>query len=256
MGMTSDDRSVVADDPDHGTTAHSIERAARNNALWCDAVCAAHGASGEFHEAFWLHRRGTPRHYPDLVTLSDEPVVQHDAVAALIETPRLGGWSVKDSFASLDLGPLGFSMLFDAEWIGLAVPDEAGTVAADGLEWRSVAGPAELVAWEAAWVDAPLESSIFAGRMAPDADIRFLLASRDGVPAGGGILNRGAGLVGVSNVFVTAGETDRVWCGLANQAAVAFPGLPLVGYEHGGDLATALRAGFTSLGALRVWYRP
>jgi hypothetical protein len=27
------------------------ERAAYNNALWCDAVCRAHGAAGEFGDA-------------------------------------------------------------------------------------------------------------------------------------------------------------------------------------------------------------
>ena len=34
-----------------------------------------------------------------------------------------------------------------------------------------------------------------------------------------------------------------------------FPGLPLVGYEHGDSLAAARRAGFSPIGPLRVWLR-
>lgn len=37
------------------------------------------------------------------------------------------------------------------------------------------------------------------------------------------------------------------------QAAGLFPGCALVGYERGEHLETALRAGFTTIGALRVW---
>jgi hypothetical protein len=39
-------------------------------------------------------------------------------------------------------------------------------------------------------------------------------------------------------------------------AAARFPGLPLVGYERGADLAHALDAGFTTIGPLIVWQRP
>ena len=38
-------------------------------------------------------------------------------------------------------------------------------------------------------------------------------------------------------------------------AAVIRPGLPIVGYERGEDLAAARQAGFTVLGPLRIWAR-
>jgi hypothetical protein len=38
--------------------------AARNNALWCDAVCRAHDRPGEFHDTPWLTRLGALRFYP------------------------------------------------------------------------------------------------------------------------------------------------------------------------------------------------
>jgi len=42
---------------------------------------------------------------------------------------------------------------------------------------------------------------------------------------------------------------------LAVMAPEIFPGLPLVGYEHGVELAAAHHAGFKTVGSLRVWRR-
>ena len=68
---------------------------------------------------------------------------------------------------------------------------------------------------------------------------------------GGGILNRGADVVGLSNLF---GSTiDMVWRNLTAMAGEIFPGLPLVGYESGRELAVAHQAGFETVGFLRVW---
>ena len=63
---------------------------------------------------------------------------------------------------------------------------------------------------------------------------------------GGGILNRGADVVGLSNLF--GSQMDRVWQSLMAMAGKIFPGQPLVGYEHGHDLAAAKSAGFETIG--------
>jgi hypothetical protein len=89
----------------------------------------------------------------------------------------------------------------------------------------------------------------------------LVLACRDGEDlVGGAVLNRAAGLVGLSNLFTVdgAGGSDgAVWSSAITAAAVHFPGLPLVGYEHGDGLAHAHASGFTTLGTLRVWlHRP
>ena len=66
-------------------------KAARNNALWCDAVCGAQGAPGEFRNALWLNRSGTPLYYPDVVTLApaEAAAEQIEAIAALVGSPDL-----------------------------------------------------------------------------------------------------------------------------------------------------------------------
>jgi hypothetical protein len=68
-------------------------------------------------------------------------------------------------------------------------------------------------------------------------------------PSAGAVANRTGPVVGVSNVFTTTIAADEAWAGLPHALAAVFPSLPLVGYEHG----EALAAGFTEVGALRVW---
>jgi hypothetical protein len=44
-----------------------------------------------------------------------------------------------------------------------------------------------------------------------------------------------------------------VWRNLTAMAGEIFPGLPLVGYERGYELAVAHQAGFETVGHLRIW---
>jgi hypothetical protein len=76
------------------------------------------------------------------------------------------------------------------------------------------------------------------------------------VPVGGGVLAAAAGVTGVSNVFAPRIATETVLQGLAKVADARFPGLPLVGYESGDNLAAARRVGFKAVGHLKVWRRP
>jgi hypothetical protein len=49
---------------------------------------------------------------------------------------------------------------------------------------------------------------------------------------------------------------DRVWRSLIAMAGESFPGLPLVGYELGHDLAATKLARFETMGPLRIWRLP
>jgi len=44
-----------------------------------------------------------------------------------------------------------------------------------------------------------------------------------------------------------------LWPSALQAVAARRPDLPIVGYEHGTDLASARQAGFRALGPLRVW---
>ncbi|HVK05471.1 MAG TPA: hypothetical protein VM490_18490, partial [Armatimonadaceae bacterium] len=120
-----------------------LHEAVRNNALWCDAVCRAHGRPGEFREGVcWLNRRETPPFYPNVVTLTDAPEVSEEQTAcvrSLAGSSELPGeWAVKDSYHALDLAPLGFTVLFAGEWLYLpagASPPPGHTA---GIRWERI----------------------------------------------------------------------------------------------------------------------
>jgi hypothetical protein len=233
--------------------------AAYNNAMWCDAVCRGHDRPGEFHETLWFTRLGTPRFYPDAVTTAgvEAAPAQLKAIADLIGSSRRREWFVKDSFHCLGLNSLGFEPLFDAEWIAMsgARPDVSHNLP----DYRStiVTDEAGLIAWEWSWAGEEAKAAaipqprVFMPRLLADDSIVFVsVQGEDGI-AGGGILNRGADVVGLSNLF--GSNIDWVWRSLSAMAGEFFPGLPLVGYEHGNDLAAAKLAGFETTGPLRIW---
>lgn len=236
-----------------------VEQAAYNNALWCDAVCATHQGAGEFHRDLWINRFGAPRYYPDVVTLvgGDAAAGQVRAISELVRSAPGRSWAVKDSFRSLDLYDLGFTPLFDAEWISATTAAPENRTPAGNLQWRLVDDAASLANWEQSWSEAPTVSQppMFKPQLLSMPDIRFVLASEEGAVVGGGALNRGAGVIGISNVFAVDVDLGPIWEGLARCARMAFPGLPIVAYEHREErLGTAYRAGFSAAGPLRVWH--
>jgi hypothetical protein len=242
-----------------------VVAAARNNAEWCDVVCRTHGMATAFHADAWVTPTRSPPAYPDAVTLHGSAVA--DDILALID--RSAGCSVKDSFASLDLSGSGFDVLFEAEWIHRPA---AAPVPTDRLRWRVVKTVDELQAWASAHGG----GAVFRPALLDDPTVVVLSATDvDGGPAtdvdggvasagwadsdrlhrlaAGAIGNRSQTVVGLSNLFTISAAPDEAWAGAVAALSAVFPGLPLVGYERGEDLAAAHRAGFTSVGGLRVW---
>ncbi|MFF4367666.1 hypothetical protein [Streptomyces sp. NPDC001594] len=227
-----------------------LRAAARNNAEWCGAV----SRGGHFRRTLWCSPRRTPPLYPDAVTLT--PAASAADVLAGVDTAT-PGCSVKDSFASLDLAPAGFEVLFEAQWIhrpaGAAAAPAAAASAGGGPEWDEVEGPhGQLRAWEAAWSGGEGTGLFHPGLVREG--IVFLAGYVEGRIAAGAVLSTGGGVVGVSNVFGRSGEDiDSAWPAALDAAARHWPGLPVVGYEHGDGLDAAVRAGFAPIGPLRVW---
>jgi hypothetical protein len=91
-------------------------------------------------------------------------------------------------------------------------------------------------------------------RLLSEDGIVFVSIQGEDGSTGGGILNRGADVVSLSNLF--GSQMDRVWRSLIAMAGESFPGLPLVGYELGHDLAATKLAGFETMGPLRIWRLP
>jgi hypothetical protein len=225
--------------------------AARNNAGWCASICRSHGIPNSFGEMAWRSARRMPPYYPDAVTLHPG-AVPADCLPEIDTAPP--GCSVKDSFAALDLTSHGFAELFTAQWIHR--PAELPAPATPALRTERVSTAARLRDWQAAWHGGDGPPDIFRPALLNDPSV-LVLAFHDGENlCGGVILNRSSGLAGLSNLFAAGGsDVAAVWSSAITAAAGHFPGLPLVGYEHGDDLAHALASGFTVLGPLRIWLR-
>ena len=241
---------------------YSVLDAARNNALWCDAVGRAHGAVGVFHDALWLSFGDMPRFYPNAVTLTPDGAAEQMAHIAELAAAR-ARFAVKGSFANLDLRPLDCAVLFEATW--LARPGDAPPPPATGDQWTIVGDAAELALWEGAWAGLPPGLSwpgpehIFPAALLAEPGVVFLAGRRNGKLVAGAVLNETGPVVGLSNVFTAlfapAGAAAECYIGAVALAGQLFPGRPLVGYERGDDLTLARQAGFQPIGKLRVWAR-
>ena len=98
-----------------------VLHAVRNNAFWCDQVCREQGVETSWWPSAWVAHRRTPEFFPDAVTLT--PDADPEALLAAVDSGP--GCSIKDSYATLDLAPYGFRVLFAAEWIFLPSPRPA-----------------------------------------------------------------------------------------------------------------------------------
>ena len=236
-----------------------IELAARNNAVWCDTVCRAHGVPGEFLDGIWVNRNETPRFYPNAVTFSTErePAGQLAHIRHLLDAGLPGEVAVKDSFCALDLGALGFRILFDAAWIWRSASPLAPGEHIPGVEWWRVTAAADLDDWEAACAgELAGGPRRFPASLLADERIAVVAGSENHRIVAGAIANRTGDVVGISNLFVPAHAPDAFRIGCVAGVVDAFPGLHLVSYEGDVELAGVPALQFEALGPLRVWVTP
>ena len=233
-----------------------IAAAARNNAALCDAMCRSHGIVTHVDVDAWVAATRSPPFYPDAVTLTGVSAVD-EILARVDDRP---GCSIKDSFATLRVDRSGWSVLFEATWIARPVGDGDGD--GDGgpggsgpdPSWAAVDDDDELDAWAAAWRGDDGPDGLFVPALLGQDVV--VLAARDGDEVvAGSVVNRHAGVVGLSNVFRRDGAAVDPWAGSLAWIRSRGEAETVVGYESGTDLTAALDHGFEPIGPLRVWRR-
>ncbi len=228
-----------------------------NNVDWYGSVSRAHGLEGAIEHGVWTCRASMPPYYSNAVTVS--PSGSDAQLAHLRDLVDAVGhaFTVKDSHALLDLAPLGFRILFEAQWVRLAhdATTRGGEDPASG--WRRLATPEELERFEDAWRahGSPATTRVFVPQLLADESVAFLAAEREGAIVAGVVANRSAQVVGLSNFFAAGPDVDAQFTGAVAAVRRSTPGVPVVGYDRGEALARARREGFRGCGTLRVWLR-
>jgi hypothetical protein len=236
--------------------AELVEEAAQNNAEWCDAVCRTHGIRGEFASDAWTSAARTPPLYPDAVTLAPGSVA--DALLARVDADP--GVTVKDSFGDLDLASEGFDVLFDATWVhrpGALADTETSSRNGDAqVSWSTVTAPGSFATWLFAWSRFnPGQQRVLLPGLLEDPKVSVLAGIRDDEIVAGGVVNKSASCLGISNVFDGTGDALSTLDGFANAAAGIAPGLPVLGYVSPEAVGAVAQVGFSPIAPLRVWTR-
>lgn len=220
-----------------------LHSAIRNNIIWCEKVSEMHGGIHITKDNVWGLTTKAPKFYPDVIT-TNKAVTSQEVVEFIGNREIL---SIKDSFSNLDMSLLGYKILFEAEWICHApIPVQVSIT----TDWHTIQTEEEVVNWTTA---CELEGIITADILRhPDVKIFKKGVFND---EKGFIVNQGAKVIGISNVFSKDGNNKEYWSEIPQIVSTRFLRLPLVGYEHGEGLKAALKSGWKSIGPLRVWIK-
>lgn len=242
--------------------ARQAEWAALNNGWWCRTMLGAHGVPLHLGADCWWSAHPVPPFHPNLGVLS-RAVTTRDVeglIAERLHALQGTAWSIKDSYGVLDLAPLGFAELFEAQWIWRDADQPPPAASRASLAWSPVSDAQDLAAWERAW-QGDLRNAAepppvqFPAGLLQDPSTRFFAGRLDGVILAGAIANLSPQVVGVSNLFSPPELAAETWAAVVRLAATGHPERALVGYERGSALRHAMDAGFRTVGTLRVLHR-
>lgn len=229
-----------------------LKSAVLNNASWCDAICRLNKAPGTFTNEYWINANKVPDLYPNLITLipiSSDPEKIDDLYSKL-KTFKGKGFSIKDSYAELDLRDLKYEKIHESEWIGYEPKRIEGIL----TRWQRVHFPKRFDKWVEIWKKKnKTEDDLFPPTILKTEDIWICGEYSEEAFSKGAILFIKDNTVGISNIFSNEPIDSSFWEELMGFIAVQFPGATIVGYESGKILRSAIQAGFSSLGQLTVW---
>ncbi|MDQ0877502.1 hypothetical protein QFZ77_006161 [Paenibacillus sp. V4I3] len=219
----------------------NVDTAVLNNIVWCGVICELHGLTQTSSERVWGLLSKAPELYPDIITFSRHATSEE--VKDFIGNREI--FSIKDSFANLNMVPFGFKVLFEAKWIYHAPVTDVNYVQTG---WGVVSSEKDL----AKWTFASELQKVIKPKLLDQKDVKIFMQEING-EISGFIANLSANAVGITNVFSNSNKI--IWSDVVPIVSTYFPGIPMVGYENGDDLTSALLSGWTTIGPLRVWIK-
>jgi len=225
---------------------------ARTNALWCDSVLKAAGASARFHAGFWQAEGRVLPLYPNIVTLSPQPGAEFFAALSVLPANA----AIKDSFDSLDLQASGFEKLLTGTW--LFRPAQTANRPTLSTNWQKIAHSEGLKKWLAGWNENVNLHHVFPPSLLDLKTIDFAAITENGAIKAGAVFNSGPkldgkDLLGLSNVFYRKNWLYSALHGLLEP----FPHRSVCTYEADDTLLAVYRQlGFETCGRHSVWLKP
>jgi len=238
-----------------------VDAAISNNIALYRSIFRAHGIASDVAEHYWSSDGVAPPYYSNLVTRTADvgTDAQLERIRQRAGSPPAKEWGLKDSYARLDLAPIGLRVLFEARWYGLDPRAPLEVALESGSRFVEVSDEAALTVWEMEWQRSSPTGGrrVFPKTVLADSDMRFHSAlGADGF-AGGFITNRSGDDVGVSNVFsLDAAAYPAILRDAMRHTRRQFPDRAILGYGRAEELRLLDPLGFRELGPLRVWLTP
>lgn len=231
-------------------TQFLIEKITRNNAVWCQTICTLHNIPGTFLDTMWLNKNKTPLYYPNVVTTKNMNVHELNDASNIFKKIQLKNVTIKDSYSQLTLGKNGFSVLFEADWICYEADSHADPI----LNFKKILTEEELTVWERAWNNHQVpQERTFLPNLLKDPNVVLFAQYENNEIVSGFITNKSDDVIGLSNVFDNRPDKSTFWSDTINVIRAEFSEGLIVGYERGKNLQIAQKAGFKTVGKLKVW---
>jgi hypothetical protein len=234
-----------------------LEIAIRNNNDLYAAVFEPLQLDSFRNSSIWYCVEKTPPLYSNLVTVSQEwkPDSIFDKIESKFEKENWGNWSIKDSFAVLDLRKFGFEKLFDAKWLYFERANFAPTKTGTDCDFRIVESENGLSKWKIAWdQNKELGDKIFNAGLLDNPKIKFVAGYEREHLVCGCLINVTGEVLGFSNFFAP-NESIEYWSDLLRFVHKSLKFVDIVGYERDQTLTNLLRLNFQVIGRLTVWLK-
>lgn len=236
---------------------NKIKKAIQNNNDLYEIVFKPHRINSHRTNSLWYCLEKTPPLYSNLVSVSADwtPDKIFKTVELNFEREKWERWSIKDSFARLNLKKYGFKKLFDAQWIYLEAANFKPSVGEKKLRYKIADNEKLLSAWRLAWdSDERLGKEIFRLELLDDPNAYFIAGFDDEKIMSGCFINRTDNVLGISNFFAL-NDNATYWAEMISFVFDSIERADIVGYERRNTVEKLRQLGFEAVGELIVWLK-
>ena len=234
-----------------------LKKAILNNNDLYEAVFKPQNIKSHRNDAIWYCLEEIPPFYSNLVTVSEnwKPDEIFKTIDENFKNENWNKWSIKDSFAALDLSDYGFKKLFAAKWFYLNAAKFTPIKAETELHFKIIKTEKDLSDWRIAWdSNEDLGKQIFHPEILNDPKLYFVAGYKNDRIECGCLLNETENILGISN-FSAPEKNIEYWSEIIRFVFDSIKFTDIVGYERK-DLTEKLKnLGFETIGDLIVWLR-